>query len=104
MRILPRLVPSDSELLYLSIVVIEDQHGHAYRVRLKRHLQRCGYYLTMLGTGWQIGYAIALPVRLFRGLYTPLWWWFAIDVPLVFLLCGLAFMFHVERLYRKVGL
>jgi hypothetical protein len=104
MRILPRLVPSDSELVYLSITLLEDPDGRAYKLRLKRHLQRFGYILTIFGTAWFAGYAIALPVRIARGLYTPLWWWFAIDIPLVFLLCGLALMFHVERLYRKVGL
>jgi hypothetical protein len=104
MRILPRLVPSDSELLFMSITLLEDAHGRAYRLRLKRQLQRSAYYLAVLGNGWLLGYAIALPVRLVRGLYTPTWWWFAIDLPLVFFLCALALMFHVERLYRKVGL
>jgi hypothetical protein len=104
MRILTRLVPSDSELLYMSIVLLEDPHGAAYRVRLKRQLQRSGYYLAMLGNGWLAGYAIALPVRMLRGLYTPAWWWFAIDIPFALLLCVFVLMFHVERSYRKVGL
>jgi hypothetical protein len=89
----------------MSFTLLEDsRHYHAHRLRLKRQLQRYAYYATIVGTGWLSGYAIALPVRLVRGLGTETWWWFAIDVPLVLFLCALALMFHVERLYRKVGL
>jgi hypothetical protein len=104
MRILTRFVPNDSQLLYMSIVLLEDPHGTAYRVRLKRHVQRSAYYLAILGNGWLAGNAIALPVRALRGLSTPTWWWFAILIPFVILLSIFFLMFHVERSYRKVGL
>jgi hypothetical protein len=88
----------------MSVTLLGDPHGHAFRLRLKRHLQRYAFYLAIVGTGWLSVYAIALPIRMLRGFPTPGWWWLAIEVPFLLLVCALALMFHVERLYRKVGL
>jgi sterol desaturase/sphingolipid hydroxylase (fatty acid hydroxylase superfamily) len=101
--ILARLVPSEPELFVMSVTTLEGTR-RARRLRLKRKVQKAAFVLISLGLGWLLGDAVALPMRLVRGLYTPLTWWFWVYVPLCFFLCVFALVFHVERSYRRFGL
>jgi hypothetical protein len=105
MAILARLLPSSDELTELNRILRRSTDLEMIdRIHRERRGMRVCCYGTLLCLGLFNGFTLAVIVRWFRGYQDPLLLWAMVLIPTIGFTLQFMFMFHVERLYRKVGL